>query len=150
VTFHDFEADPACDALASTYEFMIGDPSKVASTSPSITVYCHPARATAAASATSLLPNELMKQYARIEETIQSAIATSGPLPAWVAATQRIVEQAVSRVAITDGNDSHDAVVRGVASALQYVEEMISKQTQTDVSPPGKAASTPQEEISRG
>jgi hypothetical protein len=150
VTFHDFATDPTCDALASTYEFMIGDPSKVASTSPSVTVYCHPARATAAASAPSLLPNELMKQYARIEETIQSVIASSGPLPAWVAATQRIVEQAVSRAAITDANDSHDAVVRGVASALQYIEEMISKQMHTDVSPQSEPASTPQEEISRG
>jgi len=123
--FHDLQADPACDALAKTYRFIIGDPSIPAATSSSVSVYCHPARATSAPAAPSSEHSDLMRQFAKVEEAIQSIAAASGPLPAWLASTQRIVEQAVARVA--DPKELDSAAARGVASALKYVERLVER-----------------------
>jgi hypothetical protein len=123
--FHDLDSDPACNALAESYRFIIGDPSIPASTSPSVSVYCHPASATTATAAPASETNDLMRQFARVEEAIQSIAAASGPMPAWLASTQRIVEQAVARVA--DPKTLDGAAARGLASALEYVEQLVAQ-----------------------
>ena len=139
--FHDLEADSDCKALAETYEFMIGGPSIKASSRPSVSVYCHPARAAAVAAEPTSIPGDLMKQYAKVKKTIQSALARGGPRPAWVASTQRIVEQAVSRVSSQDRKDD-EASIRGLASALEYVDQMLAEPVQASASREGTSAGT--------
>ena len=137
--FHDLETDPACEALAQTYRFIIGDPSIPAATSSSVSVYCHPARATPVAALPSSEHNDLMSQFAKVEQAMQSVAAASGPLPAWLAATQRIVEQAVARVA--DPKELDSPAARGVASALKYVEQMLVERVQPFTSQKTESAS---------
>lgn len=123
--FHDGELDTGFSALRDTYRFMIGDPSIKASTATEVAVYCHPARATAISSdLPSALPAELMVQYRNITETIQSRFG-GGPVPAWVAAAQRIAEQAVSRIASDEASD--EACANGVAAALSHVQRIIAQ-----------------------
>jgi hypothetical protein len=125
VGFHDFEADSDCKALAETYEFMIGDPSIKASTSSSISLYCHPARAVAVASEPISLADDLKEQYLKVKETVQLAIERGGSMPVWIASIQRILEQAMSRAASRDAKDN-EAVMRGLASALKYVDQILA------------------------
>jgi hypothetical protein len=133
--FHDLAADPDCAGLAATYAFMIGDPSIAASTSPAISLYCHPARATAVPEPTSP-SSELMQQYAKVKEALHATIARPGPLPAWVAATQRVVEHAMSRVAAAETADPDGPEMRGLAEALKYVEQMLAEQALSSAAQP--------------
>jgi hypothetical protein len=126
VVFHDFEADPLCKALAESYKFMIGDPSIRASTSPAVSVYCHPARAMAEVAGQPMtVSNDLTQQYLKVKEMIRVASGHSGPTPAWVASTERIIEQAMSRAVGQDGKDD-EAVTRGLVAAFKYVEQMLA------------------------
>jgi len=129
--FHDFEADPKCESLAQTYKFMIGDSAIQPAKTTSVVIYCHPARATNVPAQTLPGSDELMKQYAKVEEKIQSAIEQPGPTPVWVAATQRIVEQAMSSIASVGAKEPDNAAVRGVVSALKHVDEMLAEQLLT-------------------
>lgn len=128
--FHDLAADRDCTALAQTYEFVIGDPSVRGSTSTAVCVYCHPARAVASAVNAVGMPVELMERCSEIKETLQAAVAQGHRLPGWIAATQRVLEQAISQTAAGADDDTSDARVRGLASALQYVERILARSVQ--------------------
>jgi hypothetical protein len=133
--FHDMEADADCKALAETYKFMIGDPSIPASLNTSVSVYCHPARAATVHPEPQSVPGELMQlmqQYAKVKELIQAEILRKGPLPTWIAATQRIVEEAVSRATAREGTAAGAPVLLGLASALEYVEKMLVQEMTID------------------
>jgi hypothetical protein len=126
VAVHDFEADTDGKALAETYAFIIGQPSTPASTSPAVAVYCHPGRAAAVAPQPTSLSVDLAQQYLKVKETIQAVMARSGPTPAWVASTQRIVEQAMSRAVGQEGRDDQ-AVTLGLVAALKAVEQILGE-----------------------
>src|SRR5262249_60229035 len=104
--------------------FMVGDSSVRATTSPAVSVYCHPARAATVAAQPTSTAADLTQQYLKVKEMIQAAIARGGPTPAWVASTQRIVEQAMSRVVTQQGADDA-AVTRGLVAALKAVEQIL-------------------------
>jgi len=50
-----------------------------------------------------------------------AAVAFAG----WMAATQRVVEQAVSRASVVGAQGANEDAVRGVASALKYIDKML-------------------------
>jgi len=120
---HDRESDTECIALGETYRFVIGDASIKASGSTSVCVYCHPARALAIAPEPAALPTELMQSYQMLKKLIEATLDRDGQLPAWMATTERVVEQAVSRFA---DYGPADPSVHGLTRALQFVGQMIS------------------------
>jgi hypothetical protein len=77
-----------------------------------------------------------MQQYAKVKEALHATIARAGPLPAWVAATQRVVEQAMSRVAAAETADPDGPEMRGLAEALKYVEQMLAEQALSSAAQP--------------
>jgi hypothetical protein len=133
---HDPEADVGHTALGETYRFIIGDPSIKASASSSVCVYCHPSRAVQMRPEPDYLPGELLQQYALLKHLVTSTFAREGKLPAWVATTQRVVEQAISRTADSPADDPS---VQGLTAALKYVQKMISERGD-----PSRTGSAPQ------
>jgi len=149
VAVHDFEADTECKAMAETYAFMVGDPSVRASTNPAVSVYCHPARAAAVTAQPTSGAGDLAQQYLKVKEMIQTAIARGGPTPAWVASTQRIVEQAMSRVVTQQGADDA-AVTRGLVAALKAVEQILGEPPRAGASAQASSAGPESGEAPRG
>jgi hypothetical protein len=87
------------------------------------------------------LPDDLREQYLKVKEMIQVAMEREGPLPAWVASIQRIMEHAMSRVASEDEKDN-EAVARGLASALKFVQQILEEQLYTRASREATSADT--------
>src|SRR5262249_18158965 len=54
--------------------------------------------------------------------------ARGGPTPAWVASTERLLEQALSR-AVGQGAVDDPAVTKGLVSALKAVEQILGQPT---------------------
>jgi len=132
--FHDTALDADHKAISETYKFLIGDPSIKASTSAAISLYCHPSRALSVASEPASLPPELLTEYNKIKQAMEAMAARGEPMPGWMAATQRVVEQAISRASVTGAHGtSNEAAVRGVASALRYVDQMLTVRSTTQV-----------------
>jgi len=126
--YHNFTADPRCESLSETYNFLTGDFSVPASTSTSVAVYCHPARATPFAVQAAQQPSPLVREYSRLEEAVKHAIDLPGPLPAWVATAQRLAEETISNIEMNDEPNLNSARSRGIASALKFIERAVTEQ----------------------
>ena len=120
--FHDLGADGWCQGLGETYRFMIRSVGGSASVNAGVAVYCHPERSNLAAVDAQSGSKELLEQFEKLQELWRVVSASGATLPAWVGATQRLVEQAVSKAAMEHPRALQDASVRGLIAAMKIIQ----------------------------
>jgi hypothetical protein len=131
VALHELDRDIGAPALSSAYKFLAGATTGYSSTSAGIAMYCHPDRASL--DDEDLTPDTpLYSAYAAVKEVARAVLNQPGPSPAWVATTQRLCEQVASPYVQSAHQPSEkssldEASERGVAAALQVVEQIMSE-----------------------
>jgi hypothetical protein len=129
VLLHDMES-AAQSALGSAYRFLYTQDSTPPVLSPGITLYCHPNQALSRESQDEA-SNQILRDYTLLGKV--RAVKQS----AWVATSQRILEQAAERVSAA--SEKSTAEVRaGADNALRWVSELIAKHAAEDESKENK------------
>lgn len=127
VAFHDLSVDTECQVLARTYKFMAGDPESQPTRDAGNAVYCNPGSGMQLSPEAMALPSDLFERYERIQSSILATLQKESSLPVWMAAMQRTVELSISRIASAQRDSDSDAALRGVNSALMYVEKVFAE-----------------------
>jgi hypothetical protein len=125
VLLHDMESAAQSD-LGSAYRFLYTQDSMPPVLSRGITLYCHPNQALSSDSQDEA-SNQILRDYTLLGKV--RAVKQS----AWVATSQRILEQAAERVSAA--SEKSTAEVRaGADNALRWVSELIAKHAAQDES----------------
>lgn len=135
VALHDLAEDPKASAISETYKFLSGSNPEYASVSQGVAVYCHPNRASSSSEAPLLSESAVVSAYSAAAEAARAKLNQPGPSPAWVATTQRVLEQVTSRFVAQPADQSAEkssldqATERGVVAAMQLVEQMLTEKS---------------------
>jgi hypothetical protein len=135
VALHELDRDIGATALSDAYKFLAGSAAGYSSTSGGVAMYCHPDRASVNGSEPATTPDTpLYSAYAAAVEAARAMLNQPGPSPAWVATTQRLCEQVASQFVQSADQPSEkssldEASERGVAAALQVVEQFLSEKS---------------------
>ena len=96
IVHHELNMDPQMDALASTYKFLYSSTPQPPPATPALFVYCQPFRvlSTESSTAGSVMPNLITRPLQELDAIYHS----TENVPAWVAATERYVEECEVRI----------------------------------------------------
>lgn len=144
VALHDLAEDPNAHDIAETYRFLAGSNPGYAGLAKGVAVYCHPNRASPSADEPLQSESPVVSAYSAAAEAARVKMNQPGPSPAWVATTQRVLEQVTSRFAAqleqqpSDKSSLDYATERGVVAAMQLVQQILTEKS-PEVSHQGEA-----------
>ncbi|HWL40981.1 MAG TPA: hypothetical protein VNO75_12160 [Gemmatimonadaceae bacterium] len=135
VALHDLATDSGAGSLSHVYGFLAASGSQYP-VMPGVVTYCHPARvALELPTPPAPVDSELASAYAAVSEAVQARLNEPGPTPAWVATTQRVVEQMASRLVfqaedqLAEKSPLDAATERGMVEALRVVERLLADES---------------------
>jgi hypothetical protein len=122
---HDLATDEQSSALSLTYKFLFGGGDSPPPNSEAMTIYCDPAFA--GRTITTAEP-PVLNALRELSEQTNAAQATGEPLPSWMAASQRYLEQtAWNAASLAAQPESDKAVSEGVTDALRTISRIIKQ-----------------------
>ncbi|MGH8903428.1 MAG: hypothetical protein ACRDYA_17590 [Egibacteraceae bacterium] len=142
VLYHDLAADRDAEALMSSYVFLYADHPAPPPRSTSVFLYCQPFQVSTEPRKRDLLTAKALlgpPSGAAPSSRVRDLLAAETSTPAWIAASQRYVEQCEVRLqqwAAPGAVAPPEPTVAGVEKALELIQEIVHEYADAPQSPP--------------
>jgi hypothetical protein len=129
VVLHEIREDPSSLTLVRTYRFLCNEEQDALPSSPAIALYCHPSRVKQTADpANEIDQKNLMTSYTLAKGKTLKHIQSKDNTPAWIASSQRYLEQSVADLLNAEADSSTpSAVQEGTKEALSFLSELLER-----------------------
>jgi hypothetical protein len=129
VLLHEIMEDPSSLTLVRTYRFLCNEEQDALPSSPAIALYCHPSRIQQTTNPTDEIDQEsLMTRYTLAKGKTLKHIQSKNNTPAWIASSQRYLEQSVADLLNAEADPSTpSAAQEGTKEALSFLSELLER-----------------------